>query len=65
MEQRGEINHMGRKHYPKYSGWRHAYRRVNGRLRPVLVKKVAGKEQIKIVPDEYIRQHHPRGAWDS
>lgn len=56
---------MGRKKMPKYRGWKHAYRKINGRLRPVLVRRVHGEEQIKIVSDEYIHRHHPKGAWDS
>lgn len=45
--------------------WKHAYRKINGRIRPVLVRKINGKEQIKIPSDAYIRIHHPQGPWDS
>lgn len=47
--------------------WKHAYRRVKGKRgeQPVLVKKIKGKEQIKIPSEAYIKKHHPRGSWDS
>jgi hypothetical protein len=56
---------MPRKRSRKCSGWKHAYRKIDGRIRPVLVRNVAGREQVKIVSDAYIRQHHPRGPWNS
>jgi len=45
--------------------WKHAYRKVNGRNKPVLVKKEKGKEIIKVPTEAYIKKHHPRGPWDS
>lgn len=44
--------------------WKHAYRIVNGKKQPVLVKKVKGKECIKVPSKAYISRHHPRGPWD-
>jgi len=54
--------------------WQHAYRKTkvkckNGNYRnrnlPVLVRKNKGKEEIQIPSKEYVKKHHPRGAWDS
>jgi hypothetical protein len=45
--------------------WKHAYRKVNNKVRPVLVSKVNGKEIIKVPSEGYVKKHHPRGPWDS
>ena len=47
--------------------WQHGYRKVNGKRgrQQVLVRRNKGKEEIKVPTKEYIRKHHPRGAWDS
>lgn len=46
--------------------WKHAYRKIDGKKQPVLVKSHRNQpEEIKIPSKEYIRKHHPQGPWNS